>query len=112
MDGDERVGAKRQALRCEERGRELLRVVTCVRQHARDQAAQLLLAEILARGIDGREVGGVVGVAEVVGLDGEAVAVLAAAQAHARPRDQLLLEPGLVEPGRADLAACRPRRGR
>ena len=104
MHGDECVAAQRQAESREELGGQWLAVVSGAFQRRRHEAAELLLAQLLARRVDGREVGGVVRLAEVVRVDREAEAVLASAEAHVRAGDQLLLEPGLVEPGCADLA--------
>ena len=66
--------------------------------------AESLRRDVLARRIDGGEVGGLRLPVEVVGGHGEAVPVRAAAQAHGASWNELLLEPGLAEPRRLDLA--------
>ncbi len=68
------------------------------------QLAELLLGQVFARGIDGREVCGLDLSFEVVGGDGEAVAVRTPPKPDFDSGLQSLLEPGLVEPGRLDLA--------
>ena len=103
MQCDERIGAQRQPLGDGERRRQRIAVGADVLERRRDERAELLLGERLAGGIDGRVVGRLGRLAEVVALDLEAVAIRLAAQAHARARRQLRLEPGLVEPRRLDL---------
>ena len=56
--------------------------------------------EQVVRGIDGREVGGRLALADVVRLDVEAVLANLAAQAHVHARLQLVGDPRLVEPRR------------
>ncbi len=65
---------------------------------------QLLLGQRLARRVDGRVVGRLGRLAEVVALDLEAVAVRLPAQPYLRADSELCLEPRLVEPRRPDLA--------
>src|SRR5437667_6376083 len=64
-----------------------------------DELTQLLRGDVLARGIDRREIGGRFAVPDVEAAHVEAVTSLAPAQAHRRSRLQLALEPRLVEPG-------------
>ena len=106
MQRDERVGCQRQALGATQFRRK--RIAGCSRVDKRrfDQPAQLLLAQILARGIDRREVGCGRGIAQVVGLDREAMPVRPSTEAHAGPGKQLRFEPRLVEPRRAHLACA------
>ena len=70
------------------------------------QIAQLLLREILGRGVDRREVRGLGLAVEVVRGDREAVPVRTAAEPHPRAGNEPLLQPGLVEPCRLDLAGA------
>ena len=87
MERVERVRAQRQVLASLERSRERVAVVAGARQRGRDQLAQLLRRDLLARVVHGREVGSRRPVsAEVVGLDGEAAAAKGPAQTDARPR--------------------------
>src|SRR6266511_6366820 len=87
------------------RGQEV-RVVARVLQSLAGELAELLGRDLLARRVDGREVRGRRGSVQVVGANGELVALELTAQAHVRPRLQLLREPDLVEPDRRDLAAA------
>ena len=104
MQRDERVGPQRQPLGGGEHGREGIALGPRELERGADERAQLLLGERLAGGVDGCVVGRLGRLAEVVALDLEAVAVGLPAQADARAGRQLRLEPGLVEPGRLDLA--------
>ena len=81
-------------------------MVTGVLERGRDELAQLRRRHLLARRVDGREVGGRRAAVQVVGLDREAEAVLLTPQAHVRAGRELVLQPRLVEPGGADLAGA------
>ena len=74
------------------------------RQHRLDELAQLGRRDLLARRVDRREVGRRRAAVEIERAHGEAEPVRGTAQTHMGARLQLLLQPGLVEPGRADLA--------
>ncbi len=104
MDRGERVCADRKAVGYEQRGRQVVSDVADVRERLAVEVAELFLCHVLARGIDRGEVAGLRIAVEVVRRDGEAVAVGASAYPHRRSRNQFRLEPGLVEPGRLDLA--------
>ena len=104
VDRRQRVASERQpALRLQRR-RQRVGMVGHERQRRLDELAQLRRRDLLARRIDRREVGRRRAAVEVERAHGEAEAVRGAAQTHVRARLQLLLQPGLVEPGRADLA--------
>ena len=101
---DERIGPQRQPLRDGERCGQRIAVGADVLERRRDEGAELLLGQRLAGGVHRRVVGRLGRLAEVVALDLEAVAIGLATQPDLRARCQLRLEPGLVEPGRLDLA--------
>src|ERR687896_766660 len=106
MECYERVAAQGQAALGPERGRERVGPVGRVRERRLDELPQLRGRDLFAGRIDGREVGGRAAAVQVVGANLEAVSVRRAAQPDVRPRLELLLEPGLVEPGGGDLAAA------
>ncbi len=112
VDRRQGVAAERQpALRLQPR-RERVGAVGHERQRRLDQLAQLRGRDLLARRVDGCEVGRRGAAVEVERADREAEPVRRPAQADVRSRLQLLLQPRLVEPGRADLAgAVRDLRG-
>ena len=83
MQRDERVGPQRQPLGGGEPGRQGIALGTDELERGADESAQLLLGERLAGRVDGRVVGGLGGLAEVVALDLEAVAIGLPAQADA-----------------------------
>ena len=90
MEGGKRVGPQRKRLGCSDLRRQRITRRTYVPQRALDDPAELLLRELLARRIDGREVRGVDRLPEVVGLDGEAEPVPPTAQAQRACRAQAL----------------------
>src|SRR5207344_3267694 len=104
MDDGERVRAKRETLGGEQRRGNIVARVPNQLERPRVQIAELLLCDVLARRIDGGEVGGLRIAVEVVGRNGEAVPVRAPAQTDRGARDQLARQPRLVEPGCLDLA--------
>ncbi len=104
MDRRERVAAKRQAAVGLQARRQRVGPVADERQRRLDQLAQLRRRDLLARGVDRCEVGGRRAAVEVERAHCEAEAVRCAAEADVRAGLQLLLQPGLVEPRRADLA--------
>ncbi len=103
VQGDERIGPQWQPLGGRKPGRQ--RIALCARELERrpHERTQLLLGERLAGRVDGRVVGGLGHLAEVVALHLEPVAVGLPAQADTGAGRQLRLEPGLVEPRRLDL---------
>ena len=112
VEHEERVALQRQCLAVAELGRQRVEVVDDVPERVRDERAQPLRRDLLARGIDGREVGGRLALADVVRLDVEAVPAGLAAQAHVHARLQLVRDPRLVEPRRGDRRRSRRRRVR
>ena len=105
VQGNQGVGAQRKTFAREERRRQRLPGIAHEWKRLRAKLAQLLLRDVLARGVHGREVGSLDLALEVVRRDGEAELVRTSSQPNARAWRQALLEPGLVEPRRLDLPA-------
>ena len=104
VDADERIGPERQGVVGADRRGQRLAGVPRARQRRLGQRAKRLLRQIRSRGIDRREVGGLHRVAEVERRHLEPEPVRLPAHADVRSRDELRLEPRLVEPRGADLA--------
>ena len=104
VDPDEGVCTERQPLADSHARRERLAARAGEGKRRLRHRPQGLLGEIGRRGVDGREVGGLDRLADVVGRDLEAEAILLAAEPKSRSRRQPGLEPWLVEPRGADLA--------
>src|SRR5262245_39078665 len=102
--GPERIGAHREPLSGEQLGGQVVSEVEHELEYLVVQVAQPLLRDVLRCGIDGREVARLGLAVEVVRRDREAVPVRAPADAEGRSRNELRLEPRLVEPRRLDLA--------
>ena len=99
----ERVGPQRKPLASAQLRRQRLSGVADEAEHLRAQLAELLLRDVLARGIDRREVGGLDLALEVVRGHGEAELVRPPAEPDPGPGREPRLEPRLVEPGRVDV---------
>ena len=102
MQRRERVGPQRKALPRAQLRRQRLPGVADEPEHLRAELAQLLLRDVLARGIDRCEVGGLRLALEVVGGDRKPEAVPSAAKANPASPERACFEPRLVEPGRLD----------
>ena len=76
MNGHECVGSERKPAVALHRSRQGVGMITGVLERGRDQLAQLRRRHLLARRVDGREVGRRRAAVQVVGLDREAEAVL------------------------------------
>src|SRR5690349_25084781 len=77
-----------------------------MRERGAHQLAEPRRGDLLARGVDGSEVGRRPRGTHVIALDVEPVPAELAAQTQVGPRRQLLREPRLVEPGGADCAGA------
>ena len=104
VERDERVGAAGQPLARLERGGQWIDHVACVVERLPDHIAQLLDGDLLARGVDGREIGRRGDAVHVIGANGELAALQVAAQPDPRAGLEPVLEPCLVEPDGGDLA--------
>ena len=104
MKRDERVGAAGKPLARLERGGQRIDDVACVVERLPDHVAQLLDGDLLAGGVDRREVGGRRDTVHVVRADRELAPLQVAAQADPRAGLEPVLEPCLVEPDGGDLA--------
>jgi hypothetical protein len=105
----ERVCVRRHLELC---GKGIRQEAAVVRKCAAHELAQPRRRDLLARRMDGREVGGALRLADVVALHLEAVARQLPAQPNVRPRRELLDKPRLVEELRADLPAALVTHGR
>ena len=106
VESHDRVRAERQRLGRADCRRQRLAGVPGERERRVGDRAQGLLRQIRRRRVDGREVGRLDRLADVVGRDLEPVPARLAAEPEPRPRHELRLEPGLVEPRRTDVAGC------
>ena len=104
MKRDERVGAAGEPLTRLELGGQRVDDVACVVERLPDHVAQLLDGDLLAGGVDRREVGGRRDTVHVVPADRELAPLQVAAQADPRAGLEPVLEPCLVEPDGGDLA--------
>ena len=91
MECRQRVCAQRQRFRLAQRRRQRVPARMRERKRGGDEAAEALLLELLAGGVDGREIGRLGRISEVVRVDLEAVAVPLPPQTHVRAGDELLL---------------------
>src|SRR5205823_11498669 len=105
MQRGERVGPLREPGGDLDRRGERVRVVARVVERLPDQLTELLDGDLLARRVDGCEVGRRGGAVYVVRADRELVAPQLPAQPDACAGLELVGEPDLVEPDRGDLAA-------
>ena len=104
MDRGQRVRSEREAFRGEQRRGKVVTDGANALERLQVEVAELLLREILGRRVDRREVARLGLAVEVVRGDREAELVRAAADPDRGARDELPLEPRLVEPRRLDLA--------
>ena len=105
VQGEERVGTRRERLACLQPGREEVQVVAREPERGGHERAHPRRCDLLAGGIDRRQVGGRAGTVQVVRANRELVPPQLAAEPHDGSGQQLLCEPVLVEPDRRDRAA-------
>jgi hypothetical protein len=107
MDRMERVRSKREAFRGEQLRRKIVANGTNTLERLQVQVTKLLLGEVLGGRVDRCEVSRLGLAVQIVRRDGEAELVRTAADPDLGARDELPLEPRLVEPRRLDLARRR-----
>jgi len=105
MDGVEGIGPAGQAFPHFQRRRERIRLVRDELQGAIGKRAHSRRRDLLARGIDRREIGGGSRTVQIVRTNVERIAAELASEAHTRPGLKLVLQPILVEPHGRDRTA-------